>query len=126
FFFQAEDGIRDFHVTGVQTCALPISSSSSAKCCPSTWRKRTRWCTTGAGTAGWPTEGRAGGPAAARAGPVTKQVENKKPGRRDVAPGFSHTGVRELQWCASATRDTSDGASRPRPLPPCSLIRYIA
>src|SRR5439155_5561600 len=24
-FFQAEDGIRDGHVTGVQTCALPIS-----------------------------------------------------------------------------------------------------
>src|SRR5207302_8165969 len=24
FFFQAEDGIRAFHVTGVQTCALPI------------------------------------------------------------------------------------------------------
>src|SRR5690606_40052409 len=24
FSFQAEDGIRDFHVTGVQTCALPI------------------------------------------------------------------------------------------------------
>src|SRR5690606_40637495 len=23
-FFQAEDGLRDFHVTGVQTCALPI------------------------------------------------------------------------------------------------------
>src|SRR5207302_7760681 len=28
FFFQAEDGIRDFHVTGVQTCALPISRVS--------------------------------------------------------------------------------------------------
>src|SRR5690606_41049831 len=28
FFFQAEDGIRDFHVTGVQTCALPISTSA--------------------------------------------------------------------------------------------------
>src|SRR5690606_40216542 len=27
FFFQAEDGIRDFHVTGVQTCALPISGT---------------------------------------------------------------------------------------------------
>src|SRR6266513_6161505 len=26
FFFQAEDGIRDRNVTGVQTCALPISS----------------------------------------------------------------------------------------------------
>src|SRR3989441_6805257 len=29
FFFQAEDGIRDKLVTGVQTCALPISSSRS-------------------------------------------------------------------------------------------------
>src|SRR6266702_7184675 len=28
FFFQAEDGIRDGHVTGVQTCALPISRGS--------------------------------------------------------------------------------------------------
>src|SRR5258707_12480621 len=28
FFFQAEDGIRDIGVTGVQTCALPISVSS--------------------------------------------------------------------------------------------------
>src|SRR5690606_40083332 len=32
FFFQAEDGIRDFHVTGVQTCALPILCWST---CPS-------------------------------------------------------------------------------------------
>src|SRR5947207_3806719 len=29
FFFQAEDGIRDHCVTGVQTCALPISNASS-------------------------------------------------------------------------------------------------
>src|SRR2546427_4133043 len=28
FFFQAEDGIRDLTVTGVQTCALPISVST--------------------------------------------------------------------------------------------------
>src|SRR2546426_615124 len=28
FFFQAEDGIRDYKVTGVQTCALPISGHS--------------------------------------------------------------------------------------------------
>src|SRR5262249_59473079 len=28
FFFQAEDGIRDWSVTGVQTCALPISPVS--------------------------------------------------------------------------------------------------
>src|SRR2546429_9437705 len=30
FFFQAEDGIRDVAVTGVQTCALPISWDSPA------------------------------------------------------------------------------------------------
>src|SRR5690625_6098973 len=30
FFFQAEDGIRDGHVTGVQTCALPISADEAA------------------------------------------------------------------------------------------------
>src|SRR5262249_56471587 len=34
FFFQAEDGIRDWSVTGVQTCALPISDTSS----PLTWK----------------------------------------------------------------------------------------
>src|SRR3712207_6144573 len=34
FFFQAEDGIRDIGVTGVQTCALPISSRWSPR---STW-----------------------------------------------------------------------------------------
>src|SRR3712207_8690946 len=28
FFFQAEDGIRDIGVTGVQACALPISASN--------------------------------------------------------------------------------------------------
>src|SRR5439155_12761234 len=28
FFFQAEDGIRDGHVTGVQTCALPIYATA--------------------------------------------------------------------------------------------------
>src|SRR5439155_17195107 len=31
FFFQAEDGIRDGHVTGVQTCALPISPEMPMK-----------------------------------------------------------------------------------------------
>src|SRR5256885_12135788 len=40
FFFQAEDGIRDYKVTGVQTCTLPISASllgkseSVARCIP--------------------------------------------------------------------------------------------
>src|SRR5690606_41065629 len=36
FFFQAEDGIRDFHVTGVQTCALPISCTMKKRWGPLT------------------------------------------------------------------------------------------
>src|SRR5256885_16622724 len=34
FFFQAEDGIRDYKVTGVQTCALPISSLARRRAAP--------------------------------------------------------------------------------------------
>src|SRR5690625_6781781 len=34
FFFQAEDGIRDGHVTGVQTCALPISGNPDSDSLP--------------------------------------------------------------------------------------------
>src|SRR5262249_57039920 len=34
FFFQAEDGIRDWSVTGVQTCALPIWSGAAPPPCP--------------------------------------------------------------------------------------------
>src|SRR6266700_4827030 len=37
FFFQAEDGIRDFHVTGVQTCALPIFAFRSITDHDATW-----------------------------------------------------------------------------------------
>src|SRR5690606_39505649 len=41
FFFQAEAGIRDFHVTGVQTCALPIWASISSRARPfrTTWSR---------------------------------------------------------------------------------------
>src|SRR5256885_8739283 len=35
FFFQAEDGIRDYKVTGVQTCALPILCADISM--PSLW-----------------------------------------------------------------------------------------
>src|SRR6266496_5485089 len=41
FFFQAEDGIRDLYVTGVQTCALPISVIVASA------RPRPRWAFSG-------------------------------------------------------------------------------
>src|SRR3712207_8259770 len=40
FFFQAEDGIRDIGVTGVQTCALPIfSGTSTCAIATGTWQQ---------------------------------------------------------------------------------------
>src|SRR5256886_4336018 len=50
FFFQAEDGIRDLTVTGVQTCALPISRAPttgfrrSGSPCPSRARRTPLVC----------------------------------------------------------------------------------
>src|SRR2546430_13646905 len=41
FFFQAEDGIRDLTVTGVQTCALPISLTRGR--CPATRTRSAPW-----------------------------------------------------------------------------------
>src|SRR2546430_10536390 len=37
FFFQAEDGIRDLTVTGVQTCALPISAQMADRISAHRW-----------------------------------------------------------------------------------------
>src|SRR5256885_2404048 len=39
FFFQAEDGIRDYKVTGVQTCALPISPQSLIDVVHEDWQR---------------------------------------------------------------------------------------
>src|SRR5690625_6798376 len=39
FFFQAEDGIRDGHVTGVKTCALPIWGCEKIMFRKPTWKK---------------------------------------------------------------------------------------
>src|SRR5690625_7748454 len=50
FFFQAEDGIRAGHVTGVQTCALPISPCTRTSPGP-------RACSTGSPTASSPWTG---------------------------------------------------------------------
>src|SRR5437868_3735376 len=59
FFFQAEDGIRDRNVTGVQTCALPISGQGRR---PSniwtTSRKRTRPSAGSPPPRSWPTSTR--------------------------------------------------------------------
>src|SRR3989442_5832981 len=76
FFFQAEDGIRDADVTGVQTCALPIS----VRCA-------------------WPRHRRdrlPAGPIASRADPRAPPRERTPRARRGSAPPASRQrGLRE-------------------------------
>src|SRR2546430_13508135 len=77
FFFQAEDGIRDLTVTGVQTCALPISCPAATR----GWRGPTGWpwaaICSGTGTA--PTAG-------ARCGtPPRWRTGRTRPGRRSCS-----------------------------------------
>src|SRR2546427_8220517 len=71
FFFQAEDGIRDLTVTGVQTCALPIWPARPS------WRggrHRTCWgCSRP--RCPWPTP--CPGPAHGRCGPGTRCWRNR-------------------------------------------------
>src|SRR5690606_11093041 len=85
-FFQAEDGIRDFHVTGVQTCALPI------------WRGRRqsqgqRYGGGGAGIHGW------GG----RRGPGDGEPE-RQPGAVDDRCGAGRVTLCRLPGDSHATR----------------------
>src|SRR2546430_13587858 len=47
FFFQAEDGIRDLTVTGVQTCALPISASAAPRPTITRWTRCSACAPTG-------------------------------------------------------------------------------
>src|SRR2546429_3647255 len=75
FFFQAEDGIRDVAVTGVQTCALPISgprarySRPAVLRVPGARRAMSRWAAAPGGRAPNP---RCGAPRASDPAPVRR------------------------------------------------------
>src|SRR5436190_10191773 len=83
FFFQAEDGIRDHCVTGVQTCALPISLRRPAllKGARGFFKPKARVGTFGAGR---PTGGpdSAGPPAMREAAPKTAVLRAIEPGEK--------------------------------------------
>src|SRR2546429_2041975 len=80
FFFQAEDGIRDVAVTGVQTCALPISMrfqrANIVALRTSKMRPMPAWCTNAGARAKAPRGGEStGGCAEERAfGPVRQRL----------------------------------------------------
>src|SRR3712207_9508030 len=68
FFFQAEDGIRDIGVTGVQTCALPISAGTNSPGAGGGGGGSNLTGNGGAGGAGAPFGGGGGGGGAAKTG----------------------------------------------------------
>src|SRR2546430_5399137 len=73
FFFQAEDGIRDLTVTGVQTCALPISAA---------WRDPARATPSGHATRRTPPRG---APLSPRRAAAARPPQSARPARRAAA-----------------------------------------
>src|SRR2546430_13262468 len=99
FFFQAEDGIRDLTVTGVQTCALPISASRALD------RSRRR--------------GGAGLERARPTAPGGRRVPGRgRPGRRDPPRGGRRAAPRRSGGPGGSPRGffppPSGGAAPPR------------
>src|SRR2546430_7122803 len=76
FFFQAEDGIRDLTVTGVQTCALPISDADGDELHRGEVRRRRRRCERDPGLDQTPPRG--GPPAVPRA---VRRSEERRVGK---------------------------------------------
>src|SRR6266498_2876552 len=95
FFFQAEDGIRDADVTGVQTCALPISLADGSSI-------RTRCVIWGGGIMAPPVAGTAGLP-------------QGRGGRIDVQPDLTVDGAPGVYVIGEVANIPSpDGQSHPQ------------
>src|SRR5690606_40821200 len=99
FFFQAEDGIRGFHVTGVQTCALPISADGTDL--------RLRRPVVACRAPRWPPAGR---PAACRRGAVRRRgwrSEERRVGKecRSWWVQSSYTGTQRMRVYKNISAD---------------------
>src|SRR5690606_40173489 len=112
---QAEDGIRDFHVTGVQTCALPISRAGR-RCSP-TWNTlpcQDRFVTAVSlpcrGSCGYTASVIAMKPVGVTAGPrgsvsgINAQEPLIRPGSGDPDPASDHLGPRGERQHAGTRR----------------------
>src|SRR2546430_6664131 len=107
FFFQAEDGIRDLTVTGVQTCALPISgaiASRRARQDP-VLRMSKRTIAVELATPGLDPQGRpARIPLAAGEGPLEQEGEADAGERMLIKNGPQHPGTHGV-LCLAAELD---------------------
>src|SRR2546428_11530030 len=105
--FQAEDGIRDLIVTGVQTCALPISRGADGTA------PHGRSPATRAGIGGDPRGAGAGAAHRGRARPPGEPYRGRVPGRRAARPiGGAPRGA------APPPPSPRPGAPPPPPPPP--------
>src|SRR5947209_10814318 len=88
FFFQAEDGIRDIGVTGVQTCALPIWSTRRATS-PSSTASTARSASTrpGASRSAWRRPANTS---------TTTRSEERRVGKECRSRGTADQGKKEL------------------------------
>src|SRR5690606_38125896 len=125
-----EDGIRDFHVTGVQTCALPIYLAFTGFP-PGSGRP----------ASGWSEEPPAAWWAGGSCAPVRRSVErvvgHERPGRRRPPHGhqprsrsaaaLSASGFREVawRWASMALPVLLFSASAPRPSTNCSICSAV-
>src|SRR2546426_8362194 len=100
FFFQAEDGIRDYKVTGVQTCALPISLHDGVR------RSRTGRHAAGGDARGEPRHRAHGAAGRARLPRGIARVRPPVP----WTPSIGVSAVRAPAWPARS----SSGGSLPR------------
>src|SRR5690349_24403642 len=93
FFFQAEDGIRDLYVTGVQTCALPISARGgrTAPRCSATSSAGRAWGRSPPRGSRWPRseERRVGKECGSRWSPEHEKKEGCKKGKQSGG-GWRH------------------------------------
>src|SRR6266511_588318 len=117
-FLQAEDGIRDFHVTGVQTCALPISTSAARtrpcgpepfSCSSGTPRSRASLRTNGAARTRSRCGCRAGAAGAGLAWGAVPTMPNHSP---LASPSLSMR-TRSSPRCATEPAGTASEAIRP-------------
>src|SRR2546430_4797391 len=98
FFFQAEDGIRDLTVTGVQTCALPIWPSSPPTWCwtPTTRRPSTPRALRSGGT---PTTGQVAGPPPTRPALRRPATASVPADRKSTRLNSSHSQISYAVFC---------------------------
>src|SRR5690606_39770147 len=104
-FFQAEDGIRDFHVTGVQTCALPIWHRPQAGTPPGSADQSCPWASPRTGN---PAPGPALAPTRVKAAPASAADPQRRahPSHRH-RPEIGRASCRERLYVAVVAVEVS-------------------